>query len=142
MAGIKRSTADDAFSKCIRERADYFCERCGLNCRNMPAYLDCSHIITRSSRSIRWDKNNAVAHCKKCHDWWHKHPAIAGRWADEYLGREHIDSLYLKANSKLKRKYPKTEEKEIAKHYRNELKKMQEQRNDGKQGRIEFESYQ
>ena len=142
MVGVKLTQADIYFSKCIRERADYRCERCGLNCRNMPSYLDCSHILSRVHRCIRWDKNNAVAHCKKCHKWWHSNPAVAGRWADKYLGEGFVDALYEKANAKNRHRYSKAEEKDIAKHYKDELAKLEEQRADGKQGHLDFTSYQ
>ena len=39
-------------------------------------------------------------------------------------------------------KVSKIEEKEIAKHYREQLKIMQEKRAAGEEGRIEFESWQ
>lgn len=39
-------------------------------------------------------------------------------------------------------KVPKSEEREIAAHYRRELKKIQEKRSAGMTGRLEFDSWQ
>ena len=56
------------------------------------------------------------------------------------LGEGHMAILREKKDMKLK--IPKTEEKEIAKHYREQLKLMEKARAEGHVGRLEFESYQ
>lgn len=137
---LKRSPADVAFSKCIRERADYTCERCGKQYDKSSTGLHCSHNFSRSHRTIRWCKDNALALCFACHQWFGGNPADSGRWLENKIGSGAVEILREKMRSKIK--VTKQEEKEIAKFYREELKKQQEKRADGAQGIVEFESYQ
>lgn len=53
--------ADALFSRFIRER-DGFCQACGTT-----SDLQCAHIISRSYKSIRTHRLNAVALCRSCH---------------------------------------------------------------------------
>lgn len=140
---IKRSPADEWFSKCIREAANHTCEKCGKVCGTTESphefgRLDCSHIFSRRHRTIRWDKLNAVAHCFTCHNWFGGNPIEAGKWAENHLGRGGVELLQEKRDSRVK--VSKLEEKEIAKHYREQHKKMLEARKNGEP--IDFESYQ
>ena len=56
------------------------------------------------------------------------------------FGQDREEILIEKRNSRLK--VPKIEEKNIAKHYRDELKKIQEKRTEGETGYIDFVSWQ
>lgn len=78
--------------------------------------------------------------CYGCHQWFGGNPADSGRWLEQFIGEGALDILREKMNSKVK--VTKLEEKEIAKHYRKELKKIQEKRDSGFDGDIDFESYQ
>lgn len=137
---IKRTPADDYFSKCVRARTDYVCERCGKQYDKSSTGLHCSHNYSRRHRTIRWCKENALALCFGCHQWYEGNPPESGRWLENKLGKGTIQLLEEKKNAKIK--VPKFEEKEIAKHYREELKKIQEKRNQGEQGYIDFISWQ
>jgi len=138
---VKITPADEAFSKCVRERADWTCERCGKYFpEGTRGGIHCSHIYSRGHRTIRWAGDNAQALCVSCHDWYGKDPADSGIWVADLLGEGHMAILREKKNMKFK--IPKTEEKEIAKHYREQLKIMQKARAEGHVGRLEFESYQ
>lgn len=66
---LKRSKADILFSEFIRERDDWTCQRCHIPCHDNRGYLDCSHFFSRAKKSVRFDADNAVAFCKKCHDY-------------------------------------------------------------------------
>ena len=132
---IKITPADKAFSHCIHAAYDNTCVRCGRVGR-----VECSHIHSRKHRTIRWCKENGVAKCHTCHRWWHENPTEAGIWFIEMFGQGVEDILLEKKNMKLK--IPKSEEKEIAKHYREQLKIIQEKRAMGAVGFIDFESYQ
>ena len=120
--GIKRTPADEAFSRCVRERSNYVCERCGKVYDRSSMGLHCSHHFSRSNRCIRWCGENAMALCYACHAWYGGNPVDSGAW--------------------LRAKVPKAEEAEIAAHYRKELARMQALRKQGVTGRIEFESWQ
>lgn len=139
MGGIKRTPADDAFSKCIRERANYCCERCGKNHRQNPQALDCSHHHSRGNWSIRFDPNNAESLCYGCH-------SLVGGTEErrkEVLTDDQIDYLWeRKRDTELGKLARKTKGKgEIAKHYRDELVRMRSLRDAGKKGRIEFANF-
>ncbi|MDG6880963.1 Bacteriophage Lambda NinG protein [Phocoenobacter uteri] len=137
---IKRTPADDYFSKCVRARTNYTCERCGKQYDKSSAGLHCSHNFSRRHRTIRWCKENALALCFSCHSWYEGNPPDSGVWLEEKLGIGAVEILREKMNSKMK--VPKTEEKDIAKHYREELKKIEKARANGVCGIVEFESWQ
>ena len=130
---MKINPADSAFSKCIRTRANWTCERCNKQYEKNSAGLHCSHIYSRRHRTIRWCKDNAQALCFSCHQWFGGNPVESGRWIIELYGQGHDDLLVEKKN--LKMKISKLEEKDIAKHYRQELKKLEA-------GASDFESWQ
>ena len=137
---IKISPADSAFSKCVRERNDWTCERCHKQYDKGSTGLHCSHIFGRRARTIRWCGDNAQALCFSCHQWFGGNPLDATQWLTETLGQGHIDLLREKRENIVK--VSKLEEKDIAKHYREELKTLEKKRAEGVTGRIEFVSYQ
>lgn len=60
--------SDEWFSKCVRERAGWVCERCaGQYQRGAAKGLHCSHWISRGKKPTRWHPRNAFAHCFACH---------------------------------------------------------------------------
>ncbi|MDO4642505.1 MAG: recombination protein NinG [Cardiobacteriaceae bacterium] len=140
MSGIKRTPADEAFSKCVRERANYCCERCGRQYDASSTGLHCSHHFSRRHRTIRWCGDNAMALCYTCHEWFGGNPADSGVWLRTILGDGMLDILRGKMNARVK--VSKDEEKEIAAHYRSELKLMRAERKAGIVGRVEFVSWQ
>lgn len=83
---------DVLFSKIIRLR-DKKCVKCGKE-RN----LQCSHIFSRSNKSVRWDLSNAFCLDGGCHIfWWHKNPIEAVDFAQRHLGPEKYAALKMKA---------------------------------------------
>lgn len=141
MSGIKRTPADEAFSNCVRERADWTCERCGKYFpEGSRGGIHCSHIYSRKHRTIRWAGDNAQALCFACHQWYGDSPADSGLWINDLMGEGGMAILREKRDSRVK--VPKIEEKDIAKHYREQLRILEQQRAEGVTGRIEFESYQ
>src|SRR6056300_495769 len=116
MTGIKRTTADKYFSDVVRARANYQCE----HCHKSNSRMECAHIFGRRSKSVRWSLDNAVCLCHWCHRYFTENPLDFGQWLDNYLGNGHMVILREKHNSILKA--TKQVEKEIAKHYRTELK--------------------
>ena len=126
---VRVSPADTAFSLCVRTAANYTCQKCGKT----DARMECSHIFSRKYRAIRWCKDNAMCKCNYCHRWWHQNPLDAAAWFLSKVGQGLVDILKEKRDSKVR--VPKTEEQEIAKHYRAELKKLEN-------GAADFESWQ
>ena len=127
--------SDKAFADCVKAAYDNTCQKCGIHGR-----MENSHIHSRRHRTIRWCKENALPKCHGCHRWWHENPTESGKWFEDKYGPGLVELLREKKNNKFK--IPKVEEKEIAKHYRFELKKIKEKRIDGAVGYVDFLSYQ
>lgn len=143
MAGIKRDALDAVFSDCIRERANYTCQRCQKyypegNRRG----LDCAHIYGRAAKVTRWHPDNAVCLCRGCHQYFTSHPCEFDAWVRRQLGETRYDMLRERFNNKGQRiKYHDWHKKEMREHYREELKKMRDQRMGGETGALEFTAY-
>ena len=114
---IKRDQADIWFSKVVRAR-DQWCMSCGKT-----ETLQCMHIVGRRSKIVRWSLDNAVTGCAGCHRYYTENPLAFHDWLRSLLGDGHLDLLREKARGILK-----TDLKiraEIAKHYREEMKKIE-----------------
>lgn len=87
---------DVLYSKIIRAR-DGKCLHCGKT-----ESLQCSHVLPRTFMSVRWDLDNAITLCFRCHIyWWHKYPHEAVAWYDTlYPGR--YEDLRRVANQHIK----------------------------------------
>ena len=137
MGAIKRTPADAAFSNCIRERANWTCERCGTyypeGNRNG---IECSHHHSRGNWSIRFDPMNAECLCTGCHflegGTQQRREAVMTNAEQDLLFEKMRDTFLGRESRKTKGKG------EIAKHYREEFKKMTDLRQDLDAGRIEF----
>ena len=122
MSGIKRDQADHWFSYVVRAKAEWACECCAKHFGQPDRGLHCAHIYGRSSKSTRWSLDNAVSLCYSCHRYFTEHPLGFSSWLDSYLGMGHLDLLAekfrhpMKTNAALR--------KDIAKHYREEAKKL------------------
>ena len=117
---IKRDAADKWFSDVVRKKAGHVCE----SCNKVEGRMECAHIYGRSAKSVRWSLDNAVCLCHYCHMKFTANPLEFTRWLEETLGEGHMEMLrekwqvLMKTNKQLR--------KEIAKHYRQEFKKMDE----------------
>ena len=111
---MKISAADKYFSLCIRTAADNTCVTCGKQGR-----MECSHVYSRRHRTIRWDVENAMSQCNGCHRKWHESPLKSFTWFEYKFGNGRVELLREKMNNK--QKVSKLEEKEIAKHYKEQL---------------------
>jgi len=137
---VKRTPADIAFSKAVREAYDYQCCHCDKNYRHDPGYMDCAHIHSRLHRSTRWNSNyGALCLCKPCHQRFTKFPL---EWADfvaRYWGQDNYDEAKRLAWST--RKYTKAEQKEIAAHYRAQTTYLERLRREGQTGNLPLVSW-
>lgn len=141
---MKLNAPDIIFSQVVRASADHTCLKCGVqrfptNKRGSSG-MDCSHIHSRRHIGIRFARNNAKCLCSGCHRWWHENPTESGTWLTNLMGQEFMDQL-LKQKNEI-RKTPKSEYKEITRHYREQLKIIEEKRLNGVKGVIEYESWQ
>lgn len=138
MSGVKITPADAAFSLCVRERANWTCERC---LRQTPSDkrmgLHCSHWIGRGSWGVRFHPLNAFAHCYGCHAYFEGRPAVFNDWVIERHGTQVCDALRLVGN---KPAYGiKKGKAEIAKFYRAEHALMLKARSLGEGGWLPFD---
>jgi hypothetical protein len=137
MGGIKRTPADDAFSKCTRERANWTCEKCNKYFpEGYRQGLDCSHHYGRRAWAIRLEPMNSEALCYGCHS----HYGGTEDRRNEVLSSVEIGILVEKREDvSLAKEARKTKGKgAVAMHFREELKRMKELRAQGETGRIEF----
>lgn len=138
--GIKRTPADIAFSNCVRASNNWTCANCGNYFpEGSRGGLDCSHHFGRGNWEIRFDPLNAEALCYGCHS----HYGGTKQRIDDVLTEPEIQILYEKMQDRnLGRESRKTKGKgEIAKHYREEFKKIEDQRSRGVTGKINFIGY-
>lgn len=138
---IKVSKADAAFSRCVRERTNWACEACGNQYERGHRGLHCSHYFGRRAYGVRFDPDNCFSHCFGCHQKLGSNPHDFTEWATERLGEGCIELLIEKRNDISLAKAIKKALKDVQKHYETQLKWMLEQRDNGEEGRIEFEGY-
>ena len=69
--------ADAAFSKLVKWRDGYECQRCQTD-----QYLQCAHLISRSYKSIRTELENATTLCRSCHMYFTHHPLKWEWWCE------------------------------------------------------------
>ncbi len=69
-SSIKLRKADVEFSKYIRTRDDWTCQRCHRRYDPPTQALHCSHYFGRGRENTRFDPENCVALCYGCHRLW------------------------------------------------------------------------
>jgi hypothetical protein len=114
---IKRDAADIVFSKVVRAR-DGECLYCGKR-----ETLECAHIYGRRAVVTRWDMMNAVTLCHHHHRYFTENPLAFHDWLLEEVGEVHMAILREKRNGILKG--TQDVRREVAKHYRQELLKLE-----------------
>ena len=138
---MKRTKLDAIFSNLVRCRANWTCESCHTYYpEGHRQGLHCSHIFGRRAVSTRWHPSNAIAQCYRCHKKGEEDRKWFCDWVSEYLGRGRFERLHLTWNKPVK--WSKKIREEIYKHFKEQWNRMQEERNDGFLGRIDFEKYE
>ncbi len=139
MKRLKVTAPDSLFSKLVRERANWTCERCGTYYpEGSRQGLDCSHFYTRSRRFVRWNPWNAAAHCVGCHSELGGNPVEFARWINDHLGWEKAGKLEVIANRPVRLKQHRL--RDIKANLKASWEDMQARRKAGETGRIEFEN--
>lgn len=67
MPKVKPNKADRLFSKYIRNRDNWTCQRCGGQYEPPTRALHCSHYYRRGIHATRFDPENCIALCYGCH---------------------------------------------------------------------------
>lgn len=132
--------ADHFFSLCIRERADWKCEKCGTKYERGSRGIHCSHYFGRSYWAVRFEPLNAFSHCFACHRLMESNPDLFQTWTTIVLGPDKLEIVREKAYSLvLAKELRRTKGRgEIAKWFESEYNRMLELRKQGQTGRIEF----
>ena len=97
MPKIRIDKRDTIFSKLIRTRDKWTCQRCGRKYEEGSQGLHCSHFFSRRHRGTRWSVENAAAHCMGCHAYLGGNPIEFAEWIEAYLGRDRFSQLRMKA---------------------------------------------
>jgi hypothetical protein len=113
---IKIDPLDKLFSQFIRQR-DHVCQRC-LSPTNTIA---CAHFHGRSSKSVRWDEDNACGLCMGCHSYLDSHPMEKVEFFLQRLGQENFDAL----NCRLRQIWPRTDKKLLELYFREKIKEFE-----------------
>ena len=141
MSRVKIRTSDQLFSRCIRERASWTCERCGSQHAENSMGLHCSHFHGRGKWATRFDPDNCLSLCYGCHSYLGAHPVQHEQFYIEKNGQELFEIVNERANDTSLGRLAKKSEPEIRAHYRAELERMKALRAEGIVGRIEFEGW-
>jgi hypothetical protein len=88
-----RNKLDKEFSLAVRERAGWCCEACGKSYFDNRSSLQCSHHFSRRFVAIRWDWDNASAHCAGCHMHLGGNPIEFAEWIQNKIGPEKVQRL-------------------------------------------------
>lgn len=97
---MKRTAADALFSRQIRERDDFTCQRCGAVYLPNSRGLHCAHMYTRRIKATRFDPDNACACCYGCHAFLDSHPYEKLMFFHARLGVLAFDALSARAHGK------------------------------------------
>jgi hypothetical protein len=137
---IKRDKKDKVFSDLVRGRADFRCELCETYYpEDDRRGLECAHIVGRAkARGLRWHPINAISLCTGHHMNFTGNPLEFSDWVEARYGRETTDKLRIMAQETYK--FSKPELEDIYQNLKASWQQMEVQRQDGAQGRIEFES--
>ena len=131
LINVKIDAADREFSRFIRTRDEWTCQKCGkFYPEGRRQGLHCSHIFSRRHQATRFYSGNAKALCFSCHQWYGGNPLESAAWIDTYLGSDAVEELTRRKNSIKKR--TKAEKKEIAAHWRAQTKYLERCREEGK----------
>lgn len=89
---------DSEFSRFIRSRDEFTCQRCDKVYLPNAMGLHNSHFIGRANRATRWDPENCDAMCNGCHQYLETHkPTYYRDWKRNQLGEERFRALELRS---------------------------------------------
>lgn len=131
MIRLRVTPADKWFSLYIRYRDDFTCQRCFAQYELSENMLDCSHFYSRAKKSVRFDPDNAVTLCKRCHMYFDGHTMFRQtshkkeheNFMLTRLGERRFNSLFARAHMP-----SRIDEKLVAMRFEAEVKKMKTER--------------
>lgn len=100
---MKLRKADSVFSKVIKKKRGYKCERCGAIHDEKSRGLHLAHFHGRRKESTRFDEENVDILCYGCHSYFHQNPDEHKAWKKLKLGKKKFDLLTIRANTPQKK---------------------------------------
>lgn len=92
--------ADQLFSKWIRTRDKWTCQRCKTKYQENSQGLHCSHFYGRRNESTRFEPDNCIALCYGCHKYFDETNREAYReFKLNQLGQKRFDTLKVQVNT-------------------------------------------
>lgn len=121
---IRVDRKDVIFSKIVRLRARFNCEKCG---RYFPLGhgLQCAHTFSRRHQSTRYDFDNASALCFSCHQYFGENPTIFTAWIKKQLGDVRYNQLAVRHAKITKR--TKADAEELYQHLKSQYRLLQDE---------------
>tara|TARA_R110000868_G_scaffold195301_1_gene440963 strand:- start:1598 stop:1981 length:384 start_codon:yes stop_codon:yes gene_type:complete len=99
MGKAKIFPSDREWSKYIRTRDNWTCQRCSKQYDPPTSALHCSHFWSRGNWSVRFDEDNTEALCYGCHSYLGGNPVEFHKYYLEKLGQERFDALEQRKNT-------------------------------------------
>ena len=121
MPKLKIFPSDSIWSKYIRTRDNWTCQRCDKKYAPPTSALHCSHFWSRGNWSVRFDFFNCQALCYGCHSYLGGNPQEHREFILNKLGQKEFDALQKRRNTPLKsgqKKYL------LSKEFRKEIQLM------------------
>ena len=100
---IKLRLSDILFSKYIRARDNWTCQRCHTKYPESHRGLHCSHWQRRGKENTRHDPENTIALCMGCHLLWEGPTEEYTAFMEKRLGTERLKALRVRAELYKKR---------------------------------------
>lgn len=94
---MKYDAADRKWSRAVRERDAYTCQRCGAVHAPNSQGLHGAHIFGRGKLAVRHDVENGIALCYGCHRFIDGHKEEKELLARALLGDERYEALELRS---------------------------------------------
>ena len=97
---IKRRSTDILYSKILRKKRNYTCERC---LKREEGGMQVSHFYGRKAETVRFDDENCDCFCAGCHKYFTEMPALYAEWKKKKMGEKAYKILMLRAHQMGKR---------------------------------------
>lgn len=137
---IRANKIDRVFSRLIRVRDEFTCQKCGRQHAENSQGLHASHFFSRRHQSTRHDPDNACAHCMACHQYLGENPIVFQSWIRTYLGDVRYSELCFRANQIVKR--TQADKDALYAHLKSELARLEDQRAQGATGVLSVVPYE
>ena len=102
MPKLKLFPSDVVWSKYIRTRDNWTCQRCNKKYTPPTSALHCSHFWSRGNWSVRYCPKNTMALCYGCHSYLGGNPQEHREFVLNRLGQKEFDALQQRRNTSLK----------------------------------------